>query len=150
MIFRKTIAAASLLGICALAIASAPARADVSAGAGVWSQSGGTRNSTGAAALISTGRAVPVLPAEVQFTGLIPLANGGGYALTAEGRAGAAGFYGGAGAGIGRLGGNDAAGVLTAFVGKGVAPLTSVELRGYKETRSGGASAVFAGLRFSI
>lgn len=101
--------------------------------------------------MISSGKSVPVLPAEVQFTGMVPLTNNGGYALTAEGRFSAMGTYGGVGAGVGQLGGNgDTSGLLTAFVGKGIAPLTSVELRGYKETRASGGSAVFAGLRFSL
>jgi len=141
-----SLALVQALGFASLGVA----RADISGGAGIWSQTGGSKNSTGTALMISTGKAVPATPAQVQFTGLIPLTNNGGYAATAELRAGALGTYAGAGAGVGQLGGNNTSGVLTAFVGTHIAPLTSLELRGYKETRSSGASALFAGARFSL
>ena len=139
--------AASFL-LAALAASALPAAADVSAGGGLWAQT--SPNATGAAVLESTGKAVPVLPAEVDLTGLIPLTAGGGYALTLEARTGLAGFGAGAGIGAGRIGNGGTGGVATAFIDMSVAPLTSVELRGYKALRAGGSTALFFGVRVSI
>ncbi|HEY8314159.1 MAG TPA: hypothetical protein VIG51_08265 [Candidatus Baltobacteraceae bacterium] len=141
----------TLLACALCAVASvAPALADISGGAGIITQSGGGSSSTGPAVFLSSGKSVPIVPASVDVTGLLPLGGKGGYAVTLEGRVGAAGIYGGAGYGIGQLGGAQSTGVFTAFVGTKVAPLTSVELRGYKASGNNGASAAFIGVRFSI
>ena len=134
---------------CGIA-AAAPAAADISAGAGGFTQSGNGSSQTGGALFLSTGKAVPILPAEVELTGLVPVGPKGGYAVTLEGRAGAAGSYVGAGYGLGQFGGSTTSGTFTAFVGTKVAPFTSIELRGYKTTGSNSGSAAFLGLRLSI
>jgi hypothetical protein len=138
---------------CALSVSLfvAPAGAGtISGGAGLFTQSGNGASSTGGAVFLSSGRAVPVLPASIDVTGLLPLGGKGGYALTVEGRAGAAGFYGGAGVGVGQLGGAKSTGIFTAFVGAKVAPFTSLELRGYTAAGNTGANAALLGLRFQL
>jgi len=58
---------------------------------------------------------------------------------------------GGAGAGIGTLSSDRSSGtVFTVFAGKSIAPLTSVEIRLYKQTQETGATAGFIGVRFSF
>lgn len=138
---------------CAALLAAAPARAGLSVAAGGYTSSSPT--ATGAAVMVSSGASVPAVPLEFQATLLAPLAGHGGYAITGEIRGftggGLGGAYVGAGAGIGTLSLDRSAGpVLTAFAGKGIAPFTSIELRAYKGTREGGATAGFIGLRFSF
>ncbi len=144
-IFRAFVA----LGIATFAFA-APAVAGVSAGGGLFASGGNGSSSSGAAVLISSGRAVPVLPAELDITGFAPLARGGGYAQTLEGRFGMAGNAIGAGYGIGQFGGSGSGGTFTAFLDHGIAPFTSLELRGYQTTGSNSATAGFLGVRFSF
>lgn len=108
------------------------------------------------ALLVSSGSSVPVVPLGLQGTLLAPLASNGGYAATVEVRGLTGGGYGGAfvgaGVGIADLVSNQSAGtVLTFFAGKSIAPLTSVELRIYKQTKDASAvTAGFVGLRFSF
>lgn len=110
---------------------------------------------SGLAAIVSTGASIPAVPLELQGSLLVPFTGKGGYAATAEVRGFTGGGYGGAyigaGAGIGTLSIDGSTGtVLTVFAGKSIAPLTSVEFRLYKQTQGGGATAGFAGVRFSF
>jgi hypothetical protein len=145
---KRTLLTFIMIVTCAAATV-APAAADISAGVGGFTQSGNGSSSTGAAAFLSSGKAVPILPAEIDLTGFVPLANKGGYAVTLEGRAGILGTYVGAGYGLGQFGAASTSGMFTAFVGTKVLPFTSLELRGYKGTASNG-SAAFLGLRLSL
>lgn len=132
------------------AAAIAPAAADISGGVGGFTQSGNGSSSTGGAIFLSTGRALPVVPVSVDLTGLGALTRNGGYAITLEGRAGAAGFYGGAGVGFGQFGGAPTSGMFTAFLGAQVLPFTSLELRGYKSSGNSSETGALLGLRFTI
>ena len=115
-----------------------------------------TRSATAGAVMLSTGSSVPDLPLAVQGSLLAPLTSNGGYAATVEVRGLTGGGYGGAyigaGAGIADLVSNRSADtVFTVFVGKSIAPLTSLELRIYKQTQDESAvTAGFVGLRFSF
>ncbi len=114
----------------------------------------GSPSSLGAAAILSSGASIPAVPVEIQASLLVPLAKNGGYALTGEVRGFTGGGFGGAyvggGLGVGRLGSTSTGPVLALFAGKSIAPLTSVEIRFYKQTQDGGATAGFLGIRFSI
>ena len=110
---------------------------------------------TGGAVLVSSAASVPALPIELQATVLVPIVSNGGYAVTGEVRGlsggGFGGAYVGAGVGIGDLSATRETGpVLTAFVGKPIAPFSTLELRIYKGTQAGGATAGFVGIRFSF
>ncbi len=132
------------------ALTSLPAQADVSAAGGLFTQSGNGQSSTGTAVLLSSGRSVPIVPVSIDATGFASLARGGGYALTLEGRFAAAGNAIGAGYGVAQFGGAHSGGTFTAFLDHTIAPLTSLELRGYRTTGASGATAAFLGLRFSL
>ncbi len=149
MNFSRVISTFVAAVACA-AFASAPALADISAGGGVFAGSGTGQSTSGAAVFLSTGKAVPVVPASIDLTGFAPLARGGGYALTLEGRFAALGNAVGAGYGVGQFGGSRSNGTFTVFVDHAVAPLTSLELRGYQTTGADSATAAFLGLRFSL
>lgn len=144
-----------MLGITLLAFAALPrpALAGLSIAGGGYFQDKPTV--TGAAAIVSTGTSVPNLPLQIQGSLLVPLTSSGGYGATLEVRGLTGGGYGGAyvgaGAGLGDLSTDRSVGpVLTIFAGKSIAPLTSVELRLYKQTQDTGATAGFIGLRFSF
>jgi hypothetical protein len=135
------------------AVGPQTAAASVSVAAGGYTQS--APSSTGAAVILSSGASIPQIPLEVQVSLLLPLGRAGGYAATAEIRGFTGGGYGGAyigaGAGVGNLSSDRSSGtVFTAFAGKSIAPLTSVEIRFYKEMQSTGATAGFIGLRLSF
>ena len=144
------------IGLLSLGLAVAvPLRAlaDVSVAGGGYVS--GTPSQTGGAVLLSSGASIPALPIELQGTVLIAVTQHGGYAVTAEVRGlsggGFGGAYVGAGAGIGNLSTASVPGpVLTVFAGKPIAPLTTVELRLYQGTQTGGTTAGFLGLRFSF
>ena len=143
------------IGVLVLALAAVPLRAPASvsiAGGGFTSNA---PSQTGAAAILSSGAPVPEVPLELQGSLFVPLTGKGGYAATAEIRGFTGGGYGGAyvgaGAGIGTLSSDGSSGtVFTVFAGKSIAPLTTVELRLYKQTQAAGATAGFVGLRFSF
>ncbi len=144
-----------LLFALALAAAAWPARASaaVSVAGGGFTQS--APSTGGAAAIVSSGASIPAVPLEVQGSLLVPLTGAGGYAATAEIRGFTGGGYGGAfvgaGAGVGTLSSNRSSGtVFTVFAGKSLAPLTSIEIRLYKQTQTAGATAGFIGIRFSF
>lgn len=113
-------------------------------------------NGSGLAAILSTGASVPAVPLELQGSLFIPVTgNGSGYAATAEIRGFTGGGYGGAyigaGLGLGSLSNDGSSGtVFTVFAGKSIAPLTSIEFRLYRQTQGAGATAGFAGIRFSF
>lgn len=95
------------------------------------------------------------MPLELQGSLFLPLTGKGGYAATAEIRGFTGGGYGGAyvgaGAGVGTLSSDGSSGtVFTVFAGKSIAPMTSVEIRLYKQTQEAGATAGFVGIRFSF
>jgi hypothetical protein len=136
-----------LVAMCCTAL---PAAASVSAGGGFFTAGGNGSSSTGGAVLLSTGAGVPVVPLEFDLSGFVPIASHGGYAVTAEGRFGAGGTAIGAGYGISQFAGGHSGGTATVFLDSKVAPLTSVELRGYIPTFSHGATAGFLGLRFTL
>ena len=147
---RRLLILGTLLAAAALPL---PAPAAVSLAAGGYTQS--SPSATGGALIFSSGSAVPAVPLEFQGSLLTALTPGGGYALTAEIRGFTGGGYGGAyigaGAGFGNLSSDrSTAAVLSAFAGKSIAPLTSIELRLYKQTGNLGATAGFVGLRFSF
>jgi hypothetical protein len=144
--------ASVVLALCA-SIPQAVSAAQLSiAGGGYVS---GNPSQTGGAVLVSSAASVPAFPIQLQATVLIPVTSQGGYAVTGEVRGlsggGFGGAYVGAGAGIGNLSLNHQGnGILTAFVGKPLAPFTTFELRVYKGLGSGGSTAGFVGLRFSF
>ena len=137
-------------GCAATLLATAPALADISGGGGGFVGNGNGLSTSGAAVFLSTDKAVPVLPASVGLTGFAPLAHGGGYAVTVDGRFSVLGNALGVGYGIGQFGGAHAGGTFTAFFDHGIAPLTSLELRGYQTTGTNSSTAGFLGVRFSI
>lgn len=144
-----------LLLLTLLAAAALPlwAQASVSIAGGGFAQSDASTG--GAAAILSTGASIPAIPLEVQGSVLVPFTRAGGFAATAEIRGFTGGGYGGAyigaGAGIGTLSSDRSSGtVFTAFAGKSIAPLTSLEIRLYKQTQATGATAGFIGARFSF
>ncbi len=101
--------------------------------------------------LLSTGASIPVIPVSVGLTGFAPLAKGGGYALTLDGSFAAGGGTAlGVGYGFGQFGGAHSGGTLTAFLDHRVAPLTTIELRGYHTTAAGGGTAGVLALKFSL
>ncbi len=144
------------IALVLLASAGGIARGDAAqlsvAGGGYVSNS---PSQTGGAVLVSSAASVPTLPIELQATVLVPIVPGGGYAVTGEVRGlsggGFGGAYVGAGIGIGNLSSTRQTGpVITAFVGKPIAPFTTFELRVYQGTQAGGSTAGFVGLRFSL
>ncbi len=142
-----------VLTLCLSAALPLRAPAAVSIAGGGFAQS--SPSTAGAAAIFSTGASIPAVPLEVQGSALVPLTSFGGYAATAELRGFTGGGYGGAyvgaGAGIGDLSSNRSSGtVFTVFAGKSIAPLTSFEIRLYKQTQDTGATAGFIGVRFSF
>ena len=104
---------------------------------------------------MSTGASIPAIPLELQASLFLPISRSGGYAATAEIRGftggGLGGAYVGAGIGVGNLSTDRTTGtVLTVLAGKSIAPLTSIEFRLYKQLQGTGATAGFAGVRFSL
>ncbi len=145
--FMKSMAAAGAM----LALCAAPAIAQGSIGAGVYAGSGNGQSSTGAAIVIGTSASIPVVPVSVGVTGFAPLARGGGYALTVDGTFAASksdAF--GVGYGIGQFGESKAGGTFTLFYDHRLAPLTTLEIRGYKTAVAGGGTAGFVGLKVSL
>jgi hypothetical protein len=145
LLFSLPVLAAAGLPLCA--------PASVSIAGGGFAQS--DPSTAGAAAIVSSGASIPTVPLEVQGSLLIPFTGAGGYAATAEIRGFTGGGYGGAyvgaGAGIGTLSSDrSSATVFTFFAGKSIAPLTSVEIRLYKQLQNTGATAGFIGVRFSF
>lgn len=143
-----------IIALCA-ALVSLPLRApaSISIAGGAYTQD--KPSATGPALILSSGASIPQVPLELQGSYLAPLVSGGGYALTAEIRGFTGGGYGGAyvgaGAGFGNLSSDRSSGtVVTVFAGKSIAPLTSIELRLYKQMHDTGATAAFVGLRFSF
>jgi hypothetical protein len=139
------------LAVAAALPAQAPAAVSIAGGG--FAQS--APSATGLAAILSSGASIPQVPLELQGSLLVPLTGKGGYAATAEIRGFTGGGYGGAyvgaGAGIGNLSSDRSPGtVLTVFAGKSIAPLTSFEIRLYKQMQSTGATAGFIGVRFSF
>lgn len=150
MRMRRLLSAVTLFAVAAL---PQRAPASVSIAGGGYLQS--TPSTAGAAVIVSTGASIPKVPLEVQGSLLVPLTSAGGYAATAEIRGFTGGGYGGAyvgaGAGIGTLSSGRSSGtVFTVFAGKSIAPLTSLELRLYKQVEDSGATAGFIGVRFSF
>lgn len=144
-----------LLALTPILVTAFPLRApaSVSIAGGGFAQS--APSTGGAAAIVSTGASIPAVPLEIQGSLLVPLTSFGGYAATAEIRGFTGGGYGGAyvgaGAGIGTLSSDRSSGtVFTVFAGKSIAPLTSVEIRVYKQLQDTGATAGFIGVRFSF
>lgn len=150
MQMRRLLCLLTLLAGCAFPL---PAVAAISVAGGGYLQS--DPSTTGGAAIVSSGSSIPVVPVEFQASLLVPLTKVGGYAATAEVRGFTGGGYGGAyvgaGAGIGTLSTNRSSGtVFTIFAGKSIAPLTSLEIRLYKQTKDTGATAAFIGVRFTL
>lgn len=141
--------------VCTLALGALPlaARADVSVAGGGWV--GTSPSQSGGAIMLSTASSIPVVPIGLQATLLVPVTRQGGYAVTGEIRglsgAGFGGAYVGAGAGVGNLAiGRTTGPVVTIFGGKSIAPHTSIELRLYQGLQTGGTTAGFLGVRFSL
>jgi hypothetical protein len=149
MALSKTSFIASLV-LAAVCTVAAPAAASVSAGGGFFAAGGNGTSSTGGGIVLSTGAAVPVIPVSLDLTGFVPISSHGGYAVTAEGRFSIGGAAIGAGYGISQFAGDHSGGTATVFLDSKIAPITSLELRGYIPTFSKGATAGFLGLRFSL
>ncbi len=144
--FISITAAAAVLALPAL-----PAFAGGSIGGGFYTSGGSGVSATGGGVLLGTNASIPVLPASVGITGFAPIARGGGYAVTVDGAfAAGAGNALGVGYGVGQFGGAHSGGTLTAFVDHRIAPLTSIELRGYHTTSAGGGTAGIVALKFSL
>jgi hypothetical protein len=133
-----------------LLAASAPALADGSIAGGVFTQSGNNQSGSGGGVLLSTTSPLPILPATLGLTGFVPLAKGGGYAVTADGTFSFVNNAIGIGYGVAKFGSGNSTGTVTAFLLHKIAPFTSVELRAYVPTGANGATAGFLGLRFSL
>lgn len=144
------------LNLCILLMVAATSpcwSATLSGAGGVYITN--TPSQTGAAVLISSAASVPALPIQIQATAMVPAVKQGGYAITGEVRGLSGGGFGGAylgvGAGFGTLSTDRrVTPVLTGFVGKPIAPDTTVEIRVYRGTRDSGQTAGFVGLRFSF
>jgi hypothetical protein len=141
----------SSLAVAAIAAAlTAPALAQGSVGGGVFTQSGNGQSSTGGGIILSTTAAVPVLPVSVGLTGFGALSKGGGYAVTLDGAFLVGKDAIGVGYGVGQFGAGHSGGTGTIFFDHKVAPLTSIELRAYRTTGGQGATAGYAGVKFSL
>lgn len=132
-----------------LALAS-PALAQGTIGGGVYTSGGNGQSASGAAIELGTTAGIPVVPVSVGLTGFAPLARGGGYALTLDGTVAFKSDAVGVGYGVGQFGGARSGGTLTAFYDHQLAPLTTIELRGYRTMTGGGGTAGYVGLKFSI
>ncbi|HUA09516.1 MAG TPA: hypothetical protein VMA98_09600 [Candidatus Acidoferrales bacterium] len=141
----------TFLGMLAFAaVTGGTALAGGSIAGGIYSESGNGQTATGGGVLLSTTSTLPLLPATIGLSGFAPLARGGGYAVTVDGTFSFVNNAIGIGYGIGEFGGAHASGTATAFVLHKIAPLTSVELRGYFPMGSHAATAGFLGLRFTL
>lgn len=142
-LIRSSVAAGALaLGI---AVAAAPASAEISVAAGGMF-SGST---TTAGGIVSLGLlSLPVAPVSAELSVAVPF-NNGGYAATLDGRANLAGTTLGAGIGFGTLGNTaQTTAIYDAIIAHGIAPHTSLEGRVY--FGSNRSSTVFAGVRLSL
>jgi hypothetical protein len=144
-LLRTTLAAALIAGC-----AGAPALAAGSIGGGIYTQSGNGTSSTGPGLILSSTDPVPLLPATVGITGFVPLATGGGYAVTVDGTFSFVNNAIGVGYGIGQFGSGHSGGTGTIFLDRKIAPFTSLELRGYKTFGTDGSTAFFGGVKFSL
>ncbi|HEX8806875.1 MAG TPA: hypothetical protein VF741_07990 [Candidatus Aquilonibacter sp.] len=140
----------SSIGLVMLATATAPALADGSVAGGAFTQSGNGQSGTGGGVLLSTTDSMPILPATIGLTGFVPLAPGGGYAVTVDGTFSFVNNAIGIGYGIGQFGGAHASGTFTGFLLHQIAPRTSLELRAYVASGSHAVTAGFFGLRFNL
>jgi hypothetical protein len=140
----------SPISVAILVAATAPALAGGSVAGGAFTQSGNGQSGTGAGVLLSTTNSLPILPVTFGLTGFVPLAKGGGYALTAEGTFSFVNNAIGIGYGIGQFGGAHASGTFTGFLLHQIAPRTSLELRAYVASGSHAVTAGFFGLRFAL
>ncbi|HET9030335.1 MAG TPA: hypothetical protein VFN49_09160 [Candidatus Aquilonibacter sp.] len=147
MHFSKRFAAIAAL---ILASSTVPALAQGSIGGGVYTSSGNGTTSSGAGVLLSSGVGVPLVPFSVGVTAFAPIAKGGGYAATVDGTFAAGKNAVGVGYGFGQFGSARAGGTATLFFDHQLAPFTTLELRGYQTTKSGGGTAGFLGLKFSM
>lgn len=147
--FTKVLTSSLTAALLAGAIC-APAYAQGSVGGGIFTQSGNGQSSTGAGVIVSTSTAVPALPVSVGLTAFGALSRGGGYAATLDGRFAFGSDAIGVGYGVGQFGAGHSGGTATLFYDHKIAPLTSLELRGYKTTGAQGSTAGFAGLKFSL
>jgi hypothetical protein len=142
-LLQRTMACAFVLG-AALALAPAPARADISLEGGA-AVSGGK---AGAAGALSLGLLnLPLVPLAGELTVAVPF--NGGYATTFDARLSFAGTAIGAGAGFGTLGATNRTGAIyDALLAHGIAPHTALEARLYFGPSR--PSTLFAGVRFSL
>lgn len=129
---------------------AAPALAQGSIGGGIYTQSGNGSSSTGGALIYSTSNAVPLVPLSVGLTGFVPVAQGGGYAVTVDGKFAIGRDAIGVGYGIGQFGAGHSGGTATIFFDHRLNSMLSFELRGYRTTSAQGATAGFAGLTFTL
>jgi hypothetical protein len=150
MTLYKRMFAIALVLAGAVGFSAAPARAGISAGGGFLTAGGNGTSENGGALFLSTGSGVPIVPVELDLTGFAPLISHGGYAVTVEGRFGFKGNALGVGYGISQFGQAHSGGTATAFFDTKIAPLTSLELRGFFPTGTRMSTAGFVGLRFSL
>jgi hypothetical protein len=133
----------------ALGLGAAPALADTAIGAGVFfpSDGGTTGGFIGSLPIV----AVPHAPVSVQLSGAVPF-SGGRFAVTAESVLHKAGFFVGAGAGIGRFRDtNGTSGAVYDILGGiHLAPMITFHARYYGSGNRNVGSATYAGLFFNI
>ena len=141
---------ASILTALLGAMLSAPALAAGSIGGGIYTQSGNGQSSTGGGVIVSTSTSVPLVPIGIGVTGFVPIAQGGGYAITADGTFSFVNNAIGIGYGIGQFGAGHSGGTATGFLDHKIAPFTSLELRAYVTTGTKGSTAFFGGIKFSL
>jgi len=132
---------------CLAAGLVSPAAADTSVGAGFFAPAQGGA-SVGVVA--TAGLSLPVVPIAPQVSLALPF-RGGRYAVTGEARIGRPSAYIGAGVGVARLDTNGSTGTIyDVFVGKRIAPLTTVEARFYGFGSDRAGTSGYLGLRFAI
>ncbi len=147
MTFKTIFSAAAA---AAVLFSAAPALAAPSIGGGVYTSSGDGQSASGAAIELGTSAGIPAVPVTVGLTGFVPLARGGGYAITLDASFSTGNDAFGAGYGVGQFAGARSGGTITAFYDHRIAPLTTLELRGYKTVAAGGGTAGFLGVKFSL
>lgn len=147
---KASIVRSAIAALAMMLVATAPALAAGSLGGGIYTQSGNGQSSTGGGIMISSSSPVPLVPIAVGVTGFVPLAQGGGYAVTVDGTFSFVNNAIGFGYGIGQFGAGHSGGTATGFVDRKIAPYTSLEFRAYVTTGTKGSTAFFGGIKFSL
>lgn len=143
-LFRHLLAGGVLLSSIAM---SQPALADHSVGAGFF---GPTPDRSSLGIIATTGLSLPIVPIAPQLAIAIPL-SGNRYAVTGEARIQLRSTTLGVGAGIARLNSKGSAGTIyDVFIGRQIAPLTTIEARYYGLGSDRAGSTGYLGVRFNL